>query len=214
MTNQGVLFYNTSTAVLTGNITTATNLFGGLPGDLPYQTDTGITTFLPIGNYAQVLISTGSAPQWTDLASIAATTSTNSDNIYVQTTKEDLAAGGTFYVALDSSYDAYSKISNTSTFTWDDSLNTVGIGSTTSATSTITGALVVAGGVGVKGDVYSKSGHPDENYKLYVPRTTLSVGVAPTNPRLGDFWIDPGIGATFQYILDGTNKIWFQFTGL
>ena len=214
LTNQGVLFYNTSTAVLTGNITTATNLFGGLPGDLLYQTDTGITTFLPIGNYAQVLISTGSAPQWTDLASIAATTSTNSDNIYVQTTKEDLAAGGTFYVALDSSYDAYSKISNTSTFTWDDSLNTVGIGSTTSATSTITGALVVAGGVGVKGDVYSKSGHPDENYKLYVPRTTLSVGVAPTNPRLGDFWIDPGIGATFQYILDGTNKIWFQFTGL
>jgi hypothetical protein len=213
LTNNGSLSYNTSTAILTGYITTASNLAGGLSGSVPYQTAPGRTSLLPIGTIDQVLISTGSIPQWVDLASIAASTSTNSDNVYVQLTAEDLGAGGPFYVTMNSSYDAYTKLSNTTTFVWDDTLDSVKLQSATSATSTITGALIVTGGVGVQGDVYSASGNPDEGYKLYVPKTTLSAIVPPTNPRLGDFWIDPSLGVTFQYILDGTDRIWFQFTG-
>jgi Ubiquitin-activating enzyme E1 FCCH domain len=214
LTNNGSLSYNTSTAVLTGSITTATNLAGGLAGSVPYQTAPGRTSLLPIGTIDQVLISNGSIPQWVNLASIAASTSTNSDNVYVQLTKEDLGAGGPFYVTMNSSYDAYTKLSNTTTFVWDDTLNSVKLQSFTTATSTTTGALIVTGGVGVMGDIYSASGNSNEGYKLYVPITTISIGVPPTNPRLGDFWIDPSYGVTFQYILDGADRIWFQFTGL
>jgi hypothetical protein len=89
--------------------------------------------------------------------------------------------------------------------------STVDIISTASSTSTTTGVLTVAGGVGIRGDVYANSGHPDENYMLYTPRATVST-TSPSNPRIGDFWINP-LGPYFlQYVLDGANKIWVQIT--
>jgi hypothetical protein len=81
--------------------------------------------------------------------------------------------------------------------------------STTVSTSTTTGALTVAGGVGIRGDVYSNTGIPAENYLLYTPRSTVST-TPPANPRLGDFWINPAGPYFLQYILDGTNRIWIQ----
>ena len=62
--------------------------------------------------------------------------------------------------------------------------------------------------------IYSREGIAEESNLLYTPRSTLQIGTPPVSPRLGDFWIDPSQGATFQYILDGTNKVWVQFTGL
>jgi hypothetical protein len=80
---------------------------------------------------------------------------------------------------------------------------------TTTSTSTTTGAVIIAGGVGIQGDVYSASGNHDENFLLYTPRSTISTS-PPVGARLGDFWINP-LGPYFlQYILDGTNKIWIQ----
>jgi hypothetical protein len=76
------------------------------------------------------------------------------------------------------------------------------------ANVTITNTLTVGG------SVYSQDGISAENNLLYTPRSTLSIGTPPANPRLGDFWIDPGQGATFQYMLDGTTKVWIQFTAL
>ena len=84
----------------------------------------------------------------------------------------------------------------------------------TSATSTITGALVVDGGVGigqdlwVQGNVYSENGRP-----LYTPSVTVSLTVPPT-ARVGDFWIDPSAGVEYQYIQDGTSTFWIQFVGI
>ncbi|NBP00434.1 MAG: hypothetical protein EBU90_09985 [Proteobacteria bacterium] len=81
--------------------------------------------------------------------------------------------------------------------------------STTSATSTVSGALQVVGGVGIRGDIYSRTGNPDENYLLYSPRVTVSTS-SPSGARIGDFWIEPTIPAFLQYILDGTSTIWVQ----
>lgn len=91
----------------------------------------------------------------------------------------------------------------------DGNFVNVEVQSSTSATSTSTGALTVEGGAGIKGDVYAKTGNPQENYLLYTPVTTVSTST-PTTPRVGDFWINP-IGPYFlQYVQDGANRIWVQ----
>ena len=90
------------------------------------------------------------------------------------------------------------------------SFNTVTIVTTASSTSTTTGVLIVSGGVGIRGDIYAKTGIPEENYLLYTPTITVTTGTVPPNPRLGDIWIDASYPAYLQYIQDGENKIWIQ----
>lgn len=91
----------------------------------------------------------------------------------------------------------------------DATFDVVGVIATTSATSTVTGALQIHGGVGIKGAIYSATGNPDENYLLYTPRSTVSA-TPPPGARVGDFWINP-IGPYFlQYVNDDGNKIWIQ----
>lgn len=85
----------------------------------------------------------------------------------------------------------------------------LGISSTVTSTSTTTGAVTIAGGVGIQGDIYAATGNPEENYMLYTPRSTISV-TAPTDPRIGDFWINPSGPYFFQYINDDGNRIWVQ----
>lgn len=82
--------------------------------------------------------------------------------------------------------------------------------STVTSTSTLTGALTISGGVGVQGNVYSIDGNPDENYLLYTPKIYVTAGVAPSDPKIGDFWIDSSIPAYLQYIKDGENSFWIQ----
>lgn len=81
----------------------------------------------------------------------------------------------------------------------------------TDSTSTNSGALVVVGGVGIAGKVYSGgSGNPDEDYHLYTPIITITTGTVPTSARIGDIWIDASIPAYLQYIKDGTSTFWIQ----
>jgi hypothetical protein len=86
----------------------------------------------------------------------------------------------------------------------------------TASTSTNTGAIVVGGGVGIAGDlhvggnVYSAQGQPLANIKVTVSTTPPTTA---TN-NIGDFWIDPSIGVEYQWIQDGTNFYWIQFTGV
>lgn len=83
------------------------------------------------------------------------------------------------------------------------------IGSTATSTSTTTGAVVVFGGIGAQGDVYAKSGNRDQNYLLYSPSVTVSTS-APGSPRIGDIWIDDSVPAYLQYVKDGTSTFWIQ----
>ena len=89
------------------------------------------------------------------------------------------------------------------------SFDTVSIVSTASSTSTTTGVLTVSGGVGIRGDVYSNTGTPDENYLLYTPQVYVSTST-PLTPRIGDSWFDASNFAYLQYIKDGDNKFWIQ----
>jgi hypothetical protein len=85
---------------------------------------------------------------------------------------------------------------------------TLTITSSASSTSTTTGAVQIAGGVGIQGSVYSAEGKPQENYLLYSPRVTLAP-VPPESPRIGDFWYDLN-SFSYQYIQDGTSTFWIQ----
>lgn len=87
--------------------------------------------------------------------------------------------------------------------------NTVDIVSTTASTSTNTGALTVAGGVGIGGDIYNINGAIDENYLLYTPQVFVSTST-PASPRIGDVWVDATNFAYLQYIKDGTSTFWLQ----
>lgn len=51
-------------AVTVGNSTTATHLAGGAAGSIPYQNNTGRTTFLPYSGNGKVLVSGNFGPQW------------------------------------------------------------------------------------------------------------------------------------------------------
>ena len=66
------LTYNPSTNTLTatnfnGNATSATNIFGGTGGQIPYQSAASTTAFLSNGTTGQYLVSNGgaAAPSWT-----------------------------------------------------------------------------------------------------------------------------------------------------
>jgi hypothetical protein len=96
--------------------------------------------------------------------------------------------------------------------------NVVRFANTANSTSTQTGSLYAAGGIGVAkdifvgGDVYSQGGSPAYNYKLYTPQVTVSTS-SPVSARIGDFWIDPSIGVEYQYVPNGTSTVWIQFIG-
>jgi hypothetical protein len=97
--------------------------------------------------------------------------------------------------------------------------NQVLFNNTSNSTSTTTGAITVAGGVGVAKDVYvgqaiyaQDGGSPAYNYKVYTPQVTVSTST-PVGSRIGDFWIDPSIGVEYQYVPNGTQTVWIQFIG-
>jgi hypothetical protein len=88
----------------------------------------------------------------------------------------------------------------------------------TASTSTTTGALVVKGGMGVSGNVYtnairtttgiywSGNGNPIAGI-TYTASTT-----PPTGPTKGDQWYDTATDILFEYIDDGTNTFWVDIS--
>ena len=194
--------------LITGSITTATNIAGGSRGSLPYQTTSGSTTLLPIGNTTTILVSNGLVPYWADVNSLLSNTATVASKVFVNP-----AAAATYYVTLNDNVNTFSNFDATIELTYNNVTKQLSVGSVTSATSTVTGALHVSGGVGVEGSIYSAEGGEYENYLLYVPRVIVSTST-PYTARIGDFWVEPNSGVELQYIQDGTNRVWIQFAGL
>jgi hypothetical protein len=191
-----------------GSITTATNIAGGSRGSLPYQTTSGSTTLLPIGNTTTILVSNGLVPYWADVNSLLSNTATVASKVFVNP-----AAAATYYVTLNDNVNTFSNFDATIELTYNNVTKQLSVGSVTSATSTVTGALHVSGGVGVEGSIYSAEGGEYENYLLYVPRVIVSTST-PYTARIGDFWVEPNSGVELQYIQDGANRVWIQFAGL
>jgi hypothetical protein len=194
-------FYNGMNVryLITGTITTATNLAGGAIGGIPYQTNTGKTDFIPIGIADTVLVSNGTTATWVDanaLSSGLSNTATNADNVFVN----NVVPLQMYYIGLTENIGDYSPIDS------DQHLTYVTTSQTTSSYF-FTGTNVL----NVPGSIYSIDGNPNENYLLYSPKVTLSTS-APNSPRVGDFWINPDIGVELQFIRDGTSTFWIQFT--
>jgi hypothetical protein len=93
--------------------------------------------------------------------------------------------------------------------------NRVNIANSTNATTSTNGALTVLGGIGVIGDVQVGGNVYSGTKRLYSPNVTISL-TAPTTAtnNIGDFWIDPSIGVEYQWVQDGANYYWIQFTGV
>ena len=199
-----------------GKTYTAIEIKGGDAGSLPYQTSSTSTDFLPIGNPNQVLIvdPATNLPIWANSSNISSQNATNADNVNVNL----ISTGTLYYLSLESLIGDYSPIYGDFALTYDTtddnlSVTKVSVTSTVNASSTITGALTVAGGVGVQGSIYSADGNPQENYKLYTPKVSVTnTGIPPLNPNVGDFWIDTTVGGELQYIQDGANSFWIQIT--
>jgi len=131
------------------------------------------------------------------------TLSPSNYNVYIQPTG---AGSITIQPAAEGSIDNMAiGLNNAAAAKFD----TVGVLATTVSTSTTTGSLIVAGGVGIGGDVYSNSGIADENYLLYTPKVFVTTST-PASPRIGDVWVDATNLAYLQYIKDGTSTFWLQ----
>jgi hypothetical protein len=196
-------FYNGMNVryLITGTITTATNIAGGILGSIPYQTDAGHTDFIGIGNTNTVLVSNGSTATWRDFAELSAglaSTATNSDNVFVN----NAVPLQMYYLGLTDIIGDYGPINS------DQHLTYVTTSQTTSSYYT-SGTSVL----NVPGSVYSNEGNPNLGNLLYSPRIYISFD-QPTNPRPGDFWVDANSGLELQWVADGDTAFWIQFTGL
>lgn len=184
--------------LITGTITTSTNLAGGALGSIPFQTNTGTTDFITIGANDTILYSDGTTATWQSLASITAGLATDSDNSFINT----VTVGTVYYPVGADTIGDYTPLNADSNYTYV-------VTTATTSSYWVSGTNVL----NVPGSVYAAEGNPLENYLLYTPRVTISA-TAPLYPRIGDFWIDSVNGVELQYVDDAGSRFWVQFTGL
>lgn len=183
--------------LIEGTITTATNLSGGAVGSIPYQAAAGKTEFIGIGPASTILTSNGTTATWTNVGEISVSESSSTAKIVISTATSSTV----YYPALAEGIGGFQFIDA------QDSLTYI-------TTETSTSSYWISGTniLNVPGSIYSQDGNQSENNLLYTPRVTVSA-TAPLNPRVGDFWIDSANGVELQWIDDGGNKFWIQFTG-
>jgi len=138
---------------LGGNAATATkakNLSGGVIGNMPYQTAPDTTSYLSIGSAGYVLSSTGTIPEWKNLASISVG---NSSQILVADKPTDV---GIFYPVFTSGglpgtgSQPRSLYADQTTFTYDTNQNKLTLGDGTNGYGTVIARL--------NGDVLAPNG--------------------------------------------------------
>jgi hypothetical protein len=191
-TRQNAYFVDAYANNFYGLASTATNLDGGARGSIPYQASTGTTFMLPIGFADTVLTSDGTTATWKTISQLSAT-ATHAESIFIYP-----VSTATYYLALSTQTNTYSTLDDDATFTYVTT-------PVTTSSYFITGTSVL----NVPGSIYSIDGGENENSLLYTPRVV--VGPTPPDiPRVGDFWIDSSANAQYQYIQDGTNRIWLQ----
>jgi len=201
---------------LTGNATVGLGLqsYGTTTGALVVSGGVGISKDLWVGGTIHGNFDGASLASSLSGFSVMASTATQADNILVHDTTSTM----TYYLAMVESrhgtyspVDADAKVFYTSSATLL-SVPKISVTSGTVSTSTVTGDIVVAGGIGIGGSVYSADGNPALNGLLYTPRVLVGdfnvlTGITP-NP--GDFWIDILSQAQYQYINDGSQSYWLQ----
>ena len=155
-------FVGTFTGFVAGNVSgtasTASNIGGGGPGQLIYQVATSSTAFVGTGTSGQVLVSYGtSGPSFTSTISLTSLTITSPIDSSSNTTGAlqvvgGVGIGGSLYVA--GVVTATNFFAGTLRINSGSTLTTLVITGTNIASSTVTGAVQVAGGVGIGGNLY------------------------------------------------------------
>jgi hypothetical protein len=193
-TRQNSYFLDVYANNFIGLATTATNLYGGETGGIPYQTLAGQTNFIGIGSTNTVLISNGTTATWSNIGALTAGTSTDANNVFIN----DIVPSNEYYLNLSTVTNQYGMIDADVALTY-----------VTTVDSTSTYFITGTNTLNVPGSIYSMEGGENESNLLYTPRVV--VGPTPPDvPRVGDFWIDTAANAQYQYIQDGTNRIWLQ----
>jgi hypothetical protein len=146
------LLANTATLALSAN--TSTNIAGGSAGSVVYQSSTSTTAMLALGTTGFVLTAGATAPQWTAISGLSAGLATTATNIAGGTAGQvpyQSSTGTTsFYGPGTAGNVLVSNGTNAPTYQ-----NTLTLTGTTAANSTNTGALQVAGGVGIGGNIWT-----------------------------------------------------------
>jgi hypothetical protein len=152
------LLANTATIALDAITATYTiNILGGVAGSIPYQTQTNQTDFLAPGTTSSLLVQGPNFPQWisTIQAQIGTGSFSTSSNQSLRVTSGGLGVTGDSYFADRVGVGGSINVANTSYINnsriliASDLENDTFFTSTTDSFSTITGALVVTGGVGI-----------------------------------------------------------------
>lgn len=173
---------STGTVGFTGSAgltnTTATSVWGGVPGSILIQKTSTTTAFISPGDDKTLLQynTATTTATWISTSSLLVNGATNSDKEYISllTSSEitptrylTMVTGAANYysagVTSDLSYNTNNKVLSSPLIT---------VTSTTNALSTTTGALIVTGGVGVGGDLFI--GGTITANKLVVQYTTVT----------------------------------------
>jgi hypothetical protein len=139
----GGTIYGTATSA-----NTATNLAGGAQGSIPIQSANGTTSFIPLGNNGYILTAGATTATWANASGLTIGTANQALNVAVTGTN----ANAPFYPTLSSAvYPAsvYTQLWSTSSFSINGNTGVVTFAAGVDSTTTATGTLVVAGGMGI-----------------------------------------------------------------
>jgi len=200
LASQLSFFYSSTGTVLLSSTATSTSTTTGalvVPGGV------GISKDLYVGGTIYGTIDE------TSLSGILASTSTDAMNVLINNS----VSATTYYIALTEQKDGnYSPLDADTNVYYDTEtqtltstkFNTLGA---TNSTSTTTGDIVVAGGIGVGKD-------------LYVGGTVTGGGIRstttstpPPNPTVGDIWYNTADDTFYRYTSDGVTNAWLDYAG-
>ena len=209
----------TINATISGSITTATNLGGGVAGDLVYQGAPGITRYINIGSTGSLLQSNGSTATWISSASIHvgtaqfAVTATNIAGGTVGAIHYQSNTGTSNFITIGTAGTVLQSNGTTATF---QPISNLTAGFATTTTNILGGAagwIPIQNGtgtttfiqIGTTGTVLQSNG----TTATWVSTTTIQSGYAGTATNLsgGVLGVIPyqtGPGVT-QFIGTGTN---------
>jgi hypothetical protein len=217
---------------ITGIITTATNVAGGLAGALHYQQSVGQTSFISIGATGTILQSNGVSPAYITTQSlqvgyaIYAVTATNIANGSAGQIPYQNAIGQTSFTGGSGSAGNILVSNGGSAPSF---VNTLTLAGTTQASSTNSGALQVVGGVGVGGNLYA-GGNIFASGSAVVTAATLgqygvaqilpgqNISVSPSSGTgtvtIGNLGVTATIGTTYLGVSATTGSVVFTNLGV
>jgi hypothetical protein len=183
---------NTATFVNTSAVQVgfASNLTGGTGGAIPYQTAVNSTTFLSIGTNTYVLTSNGAGPTWSEPNGLTigyALTATNLSGVFAGSVPYQSGSGVTAYTSGTTGQVLVSRGTGAPVFQ-----STLTLAGTTIATSTSTGALQVAGGVGIGGSIFVGG-----------TGTILSTVASTTTLAANALYVAGGVGISSSLLVTG-----------